>query len=105
MKIVSLTLSVLLLLTMACQKRKNNVPEKKEEVTKTGMDISQYFIVSDYTFTIGDKSFVHPLLITFDNNGKSNIYDFAAVGNGQYDYVFADNVLTISTGSGLSWVF
>lgn len=105
MKTIRLLLSLLLLVTMACKKNKDIAPEKKEEEAKTAMDISQYFIVSDYTFIIGDKSVVHPLLLTFDNKGKATFYDFAAVGNNQRDYVFVDNVLTVNIGSGLSWVF
>lgn len=105
MKTIRLLLPLLLLITMSCKKNDDKVPEKKEDPVKADMDISQYYIVIDHTFTLGSKSFIHPLLIVFDKGGKAGIYDFGAAGNGQYSYVFANNVITIDIGSGLSWVF
>jgi hypothetical protein len=105
MKTLKLILPLSLLLAIsACKKNADNAPEDKEEVNAE-MDIRQYIITGEYTFVLGSKSFIHPILLTFNDGGKTDIYDFAAAGKGQYSYTFSNNTLSMNYGGSSNWEF
>ncbi|MES2454971.1 MAG: hypothetical protein V4594_05510 [Bacteroidota bacterium] len=99
------TLLLILFTTASCKKNTAKPEPEPEPESPTAMDMRQYVIVGEYTFVLGGKSFLHPILLTFNEGGKTDIYDYAAVGKGQYNYTFSGETLTINYGGATNWVF
>jgi len=101
MKNLSYLIAAVLMLTFsACKKEKT----QKEE-TQTAIDIKQYFISGTYLRTIGNKSFEHPYVVTFEENGQAIIYDWGAVNYITVGYTFENNKITVNYGGASNWVF